>query len=644
MQDLEIESLVSALFSNPKNPYQHSPEMYRPVPCLSFALNWYFGRDDPFGYHLVNICLHLLTGYFLFLFIQGLFASPALSRASTNDKWFVPIIAAGLWAINPIHTQAVTYIVQRMAVLAGLFYLLGLYSFLKARLSTNTHTRLVGWGGCFLCYILALGSKENAIILPLSLILIEFAFFREIAAKKTRFAWTKVLALLGLALLFLGMYIYLRGDISAVFKGYNARPFSMFERLLTEARILVLYLSQIFYPHPARLSIDHDIVISTSFMAPWTTTPALLFLFALSVTGAVTLRKYPLIGFSILFFILNHVIESSVIPLELLFEHRNYLPSFFLFVPVALGLKTLLDRLCHASNRTRYVIYLFTGLLFVSYAAGTFVRNRVWATEKSLWEDAAIKAPNSARPLTNLAWDMAYGENAHPDNYDNALKLYAKALKLNQVRNKMNASVLNNMAVLYYKKKEYERAVGLLQEALNQNPTSRKPRFDLASVYITLGRWEVAETTMTPLLTHRKVHEGYLNQQALILLHQNRAREARPILNKSLQMAPAFWKTLTYLGLTYRDLGEHEKADTYLRHGWLVSNKHPLPLFCLIDNALAAGNRKNVQDYIARLLHTYPEEKIQSFLNRLRHDNHLPPISYAAVSAAIKEHSVQASK
>ena len=376
-------------------------------------------------------------------------------------------------------------------------------------------------------------------------------------------------------------------------------------------------------------------------MHPWTTLPAGLFLLTSAVTGMVTLGKHPMIGFSILFFLINHVIESSIIPLELIFEHRNYLPSFFIFLPVALGLQHLLDRYGRKSLPMRWVIGSFVVLLVVGLGMGTFIRNRTWATEKSLWEDAAIKAPGSARPLTNLAWDMAYGENAHPRNYDNALILYKNSLYLYHVRIGMQAFTLNNMAGLYYEKREYGKAIELLRESLHQNPSGLKARFDLASVYVTLGKWKDAEDTMQALVSHPKVHEGYLNQQALILLHQNRALEAVPILNQALEMAPGFWRTLIYLGVAFNKLGDHEKADMFLKQSMVITKDNPLALFCLIDNAIKAGNPSIAHDYVSQLFQYFNLENIQAFMKRAGHDNHLPPMSHAAVSVAIHDYMIE---
>ena len=106
-------------------------------------------------------------------------------------------------------------------------------------------------------------------------------------------------------------------------------------------------------------------------------------------------------------------------------------------------------------------------------------------------------------------------------------------------------------------------------------------------------------------------------------------------------MAPAFWKTLTYLGVAFKELGQHAKADNYLKHGLLASKKSPLPLFYLIDNAMASGNKVNAQDYTARLLAAFSVGKVQSFLKELRHGNQIPPISYTAISLAIKKHILE---
>ena len=130
LNNLHPNSLFQTLFTNPKNPWNIGDKMYRPVACLTFALNWYYGKDDVTGYHIVNIVIHILTAYFLYLTIFNLFKSPNLKGKFDGSEHFVALLTAVMWAINPVQTQAVTYIVQRMAILATMFYILGIYFFL----------------------------------------------------------------------------------------------------------------------------------------------------------------------------------------------------------------------------------------------------------------------------------------------------------------------------------------------------------------------------------------------------------------------------------------------------------------------------------------------------------------------------------
>ena len=176
------------------------------------------------------------------------------------------------------------------------------------------------------------------------------------------------------------------------------------QRLMTEPRIVVFYLSQIFYPIISRYSIEHDIAVSTSLLDPWSTLPGIILVLVLIGIGLSQMRKRPILSFAILFFFLNHVIESSIIPLELVFEHRNYLPSLFLFLPVAVAIKWLLDYYKKRNRSLAVILVAFVTILLILLGTGTYTRNRVWLTERTLWEDAAKKAPGSNRPLHNLAW------------------------------------------------------------------------------------------------------------------------------------------------------------------------------------------------------------------------------------------------
>lgn len=211
-----------------------------------------------------------------------------------------------------------------------------------------------------------------------------------------------------------------------------------------------MYLSQIFLPIANRLSIDHDIILSTSLFSPWTTLPALLLILLLIIGSLFFLKKYPLVCFPILFFFLNHAVESTIIPLELIFEHRNYLPSFFLFLPAGV----LIARIIYGTPRQplfRRITATICAILFLIISAhATYTRNKAWATEESLWSDAFRKAPNSARAaymigfLNERAGQLEKAYSA----YQSALRNADKAARAKG----MKAGSLNGLGSITYKK------------------------------------------------------------------------------------------------------------------------------------------------------------------------------------------------
>ncbi len=632
IDNLHPQTLKATLFAHPKNPYEPSKRMYRPVACLSFALNWYFGQADTVGYRAVNVLFHILNAFFLYVFIRNLYKTPVGRREASGSHYLVPVLAATLWAVNPIQTQAVTYIVQRMAVLGAMFYLLGMLAYLKGRLTSNTAIRLVAYGAAFCCYLLAMGSKENTLLFPLTLVIMEFAFFRDLRIPGNRRSMIVVVVVLGAAVMAAGSLLFLKGDPFTFLKAYAYRPFSLTERILTECRVIVHYLTQIFYPLPARLSIEHDVMLSVSLTRPLTTLPAAIFLILWASYGFWLLGRRPLIGFSLIFFLINHLIESSVIPLELMFEHRNYLPSLLLFIPVAMGMEWLLNRCGHRKPVLKYFMWALIGLVVVGLVSGTRIRNRVWSTERSLWQDAAIKAPLSARPFANLAWDMAYGVNADPRNYANALKLYELALQRHMPKWGMQTDIMINVAGIHARTGDNQKAIHFLTQALQLNPDNAKARYDLATLYLRMGRWDDASRSADPLLLSGKVHEGYLNLKAFILIRQGHPEKAIPYLQKSLLLEPNFQTTLIYLGTAHNLAGHHEKAEKILENALNTPPLNLLPLVCLMDNSLRSGNKDRASRYADLAARMYADATIRNFFEKNRKNNLIPPLLLTDIS------------
>jgi tetratricopeptide (TPR) repeat protein len=639
IEDLRPESLISTFFSQPKNPRETGNKLHRPVANLTFALNWYFGKDNVAGYHAVNLAIHVLTAYLLFLTILNLCRSPNLESEFEGDRYLIAIFASALWAVNPIQTQAVTYIVQRMTALAAMFYVLSMFFYIKCRLSKSSPHRTLLLLGCGLAFVFALGSKENTATLPAALLLIEVICFQDIGRKRTKRAFVAGSIVGGLLLMGISVWLFLPDNPVSFIKNYSYRPFTLAERLLTEPRIVFFYLSLIFFPLPGRLSIEHDVTVSTSLFEPWTTLPAILITLSLIVFGFSQIRKRPLIALAVLFFYLNHIIESSIIPLELIFEHRNYLPTMFVFLPIVAGFMKIPEYFEKRRPVIQAVPACIALLLVIALGSGTYIRNRAWATEISLWQDAMKKAPQSARPLTNLAWQMAYGPNSGPDQFDEALKLYEKAMSLRKSRSSINAVILENMAGIYFRKGETLKAIELLERALALSPDYARGRYELAQYLITLGRWDDASIHADYLLIQNDAHEGYLNLKGLILLRQKRYDEAILHLRKSMSIAPLFKETWLRLGAAYSLNGDYRTAEKVLGRAHQIPPLNMMALFRLIENSLNAGDTQSAGVYADALLSTFDMSAIRNQLKSLSNNYLIPPISPELISQLVESRS-----
>ena len=313
LTELTPQSLQQTFFAYPES----KGTFLRPVSNLSFALNWFFHQDKVFGYHLVNFFIHLLTTIFLFQACLLLLSTPKMKGRLQGNPYLIAALAALFWALHPIQTQAVTYIVQRVASLAAMFSIMGCWCYLKTRLQQekNIKKQIGYYLATLIAFLFALGSKENAILLPASLVLIELFFFRQtIKLSKQN------LTILVLGFLFvLAFTILLKGPdvFHKVFASYSTRSFTPGQRILTESRVVLFYLSLLFYPAPFRLSLIHDIQVSTSLFHPITTLFAVLSLGFLIILPFILHKRYPLFAFALLFFLLNHTVEGSCKPVYL---------------------------------------------------------------------------------------------------------------------------------------------------------------------------------------------------------------------------------------------------------------------------------------------------------------------------------------
>lgn len=458
------------------------------LPNLSYALNYYFGGGKVWGYHLLNLLVHIATAMVLYgLFFTTLtLPRPGFSPRRATE---ISLMSALLWAVHPLQTNAVTYIVQRMTSMGALFYLASLLLYVLGRLKGRRQKSRYGfWFGSLLCALLALGCKENSGLLPLIIFAYEFYFLR----KEGSYRYSRE-ALVALAIAVSGFLLIARNyiDLSLLFsisEHYGIRDFTLTERLLTEARVIFHYLSLIVYPLPSRLNLTYDYEISHGLLAPPITMVAVFGILLLIGLTIYLFKRERLLSFGLLWFLANLVIESTVIPLELVFEHRLYLPSSMLIFAVVV----LLSRFWQSQPWARY--FLWSAVIIV-LCLFTWQRNAVWASEISLWQDIVEKSPGLPRAYSYLG--RAYNMEGR---YQEAFDLFEQAPK--QEFNDVN--VYNNWGKAAFQIGKIDRAVELLEHAVKLSVNHYESHYNLGLAYSSQGRIAEARQEMAVGMGLRK--------------------------------------------------------------------------------------------------------------------------------------------
>ena len=621
LSHLSFKSIYTALHANPSNPGQ----FYRPVAMLTLGLNWWAGKNLVVGYHIVNLLIHIECAFLLFLTIFKLFRCPNIKTFRCGDSYSISLLSAALWGVHPIHTQAVTYIVQRMAILSTLFFLAGVYFYVCARLSRNRRKASAMWGLSLLMFLFAVGSKENAALFPVTLILLEGIFFQNLCDRKTR---NRFLVISLSILLFFGISctIVYFDYFSSLINSYNHRSFSLSQRLMTEPRIVLNYLSQIFYPIADRFSIEHDIVVSTSLIKPWTTLPSILLIIIMISWSLLKSQRYPFLAFACLFYFCNQIVESSIIPLELIFEHRNYLPSLFIFMPIAIAINAAIKHYRKTNKIMLYVVCSSVTLLIVFVSIGTLKRNAIWETEWSLWHDAYKKAPNRCRPAYVLA-NLYYRKGI----YDQAMTLYQKALHgKSSTPDYTRALVMNGIAATHFAKGEYKECISAFNSAGNIKPEFEQVQYNIILANIKMGNLEDAREQVDRLLSKRPENSLYNYLKGIVLTHQNKLSSAMPFFRNALQVDPNSDLVKTKIAETLSQMKEYRQAEIFSNISFPNSNHDVNRLVSLFVYCVKANKMKRANVYLDKLFQNNNLKHVVESLMKTELFNNSKPMNYTA--------------
>lgn len=338
-ESIQIDSLEPASVRQALSGPAAGP-LGRPVSVASFALTHYFFGLDAFAFKVVNLGIHLFVGVLVFWLAVALLQT-AHTVPDKRQHW-MPLWVTALWLLHPIQLTPVLHVVQRMTSLSALFLFAALLLHIRAR-ARGGHAGAAGlalaWG---ILWPLSCFSKETGVLFPLFALAWELILRRAEHGGLDRFG--RVFAVLaGLTFVASVTYILLPAG-QWLLAGYALRDFSLLERLLTEGRVLWFYLGLILLPRLEALGLYHDdIPLSIGLLAPWTTLPAWLGLASLAWLAWRLRRRAPLAFFGIAWFFIGHAMESTVLPLEIAHEHRNYVPLFGILLTAAALLSRALE-------------------------------------------------------------------------------------------------------------------------------------------------------------------------------------------------------------------------------------------------------------------------------------------------------------
>ena len=379
--------------------------------------------------------------------------------------------------------------------------------------------------------------------------------------------------------------------------------------------------------------------MSSSPLKPWTTIPSIVIVFSLIGFALAQIRKWPVLSFSILFFFLNHIIESSIIPLEIIFEHRNYLPSFFLFLPVAYLLNYLLVTYKQRNRAIHALTIIFIAGVVILFSAGTFIRNQAWQNDITLWQDAVAKAPNNARASNILATRLAWGDHSrHPKRYDMALKLFRDSLDKHLPRKSVKADIYGNMALIHFHRKNNpQKALEYFDKALEIAPGNLKIRRDLVNALILQKDFDTALKHVDMLIAKNQNNGIYHNLKGHVLLWKGKYEPALSHFRQAYNLLPNKGSVILNTAVSLSLAGDHEKAESLLQAALKDWPNDMTFYFAAIENSIRAEKNHRALKYAERLFHQFDKQQIQQGLEFYTDNPKYAPISKNIIEPLISE-------
>ena len=505
---------------------------------LSFALNYTVGSFDPFGYHIVNLTVHIINAWLVYFFVlithRTPFMNKSLPEATARE---ISLTAGLLFLVHPVQTEAVTFVVQRITSLTTTFYLLSIYFYVKSRIifvgrSNKSGNKFLLYLACsFIFCVFAMKTKEISFTLPFVIMIYEYFFFDGPYRSRAFFLLPFLLTLSIIPLSLIDVrapFGKVLSDISTATRVQT--DISRWDYFLTQLSAIGTYIRLLLLP--INQNLDYDYPIYRSLVHPRVLLCAafLLFLFGISVwlylrsrrTASATLRMS---SFGIIWFFVTLSIESSLVPIvDIIFEHRIYLPSIGAFVSLAVAASVV-------SRKWNRKVWIGTLILITAvFSVATYKRNMIWRDDLVLWSDNVKKSPAKARPHYNLGNSYLFRGMT-----DKAIQEFQEAIQMDSAY----ADAYLNLGVAYASIGAEEKAMAALHKAIQFKPGDSESHYNLGLLYSNKGLGYLAIEQYKKALSLNPASGNARNNLGIALAESGRIDEAIEQFQEGLRLFPA---------------------------------------------------------------------------------------------------------
>ncbi len=462
---------------------------------LSFALNYHIHGHKVFGYHVVNMAIHLITALLIYALVRMLFQTPFFAGGKgvglgvgvgERSQEYLALFSALFFVCHPLQTQAVTYIVQRFASMVTLFYIACVLAYLLFRLAKPGFGKVGLFILAIVLNLVAMKTKENAFTLPITLFMVEVMFFSGPFGKRTLYLLPFLVSLA-----IVPYQVFGGKDTLDVVDGdfqFPGLKMTGTVYMMTSFRVIVTYLRLLFVP--VNQNLDYDYPIYDTFFDPNVFLSFILltglfltagYLFWISSVGN---RAYRLVSFGIFWFYITLAVESTIVPLpNVIFEHRMYMPMFGAVLAIMALIVSFYNKSSARKGALPGPLVVFLSLLVLVYSYATYNRNLVWQDPLVFWLDIAKKSPNKARAHTNAGLYYSSG-----GMYEEAEKELLRAIEIDHA----DSHALNNLSANYLRMKRYDDAIVYGIKAVDLNNTQVDAHINLAISYAHIGKLDEA--------------------------------------------------------------------------------------------------------------------------------------------------------